>query len=211
MRPLAPGSLGGIEAETKDDCEKKMHASNFTETTKAMASVAPGLGLGAPFERFPQTLWFSSGQTWKVPFTKEKLPCPFKNEFRGLKMYTYWLELNACGPVCATAVRQPLVDANVLRRARSTSSGRGRTLPVQTVLEDVSLRYSAVVWHRDTATGNQWDHTLWASLRWLELPDRGRVDQAPTRWVRGQLTTVLAQSCPPSASLPGLKTFCPSG
>ena len=56
----------------------------FTEATEAIASVAPGLCLGA--------LWNVPIENYKflieVPFTKEKLPCPFKYEVSVLLIVT---------------------------------------------------------------------------------------------------------------------------
>ena len=52
----------------------------LTEATEAIASVAPGLCLGAlskvPIEIYKFLI--------EVPFTKEKSPCPFKYEVSGL-------------------------------------------------------------------------------------------------------------------------------
>ena len=53
---------------------------------EAIASVAPGLCLGAlskvPIEIYKFLI--------EVPFTKEKLPCPFKYEVSGLHAYQLW-------------------------------------------------------------------------------------------------------------------------
>ena len=59
-----------------------MQAWYLTEATEAIASVAPGLCLGAlskvPIEIYKFLI--------EVPFTKEKSPCPFKYEVSGLHM-----------------------------------------------------------------------------------------------------------------------------
>ena len=69
-------------------------ASNFREATKAMASVAPGLGLGAPLKdshRLCDFLMEVPFTDMKVPFAKDKWPCPFKNEILRPGGYLYVL------------------------------------------------------------------------------------------------------------------------
>ena len=54
----------------------------LTEATEAIASIAPGLCIGAlskvPIEIYKFLI--------EVPFAKEKWPCPFKYEVSGLNM-----------------------------------------------------------------------------------------------------------------------------
>ena len=61
------------------------YLTEATEATEAIASVAPGLCLGAlskvPIEIYKFLI--------EVPFAKEKLPCPFKYEVSGLHVYLY--------------------------------------------------------------------------------------------------------------------------
>ena len=60
-----------------------MQAWYLTEATEAIASVAPGLCLGAlskvPIEIYKFLI--------EVPFATEKSPCPFKYEVLGLCMF----------------------------------------------------------------------------------------------------------------------------
>ena len=64
----------------------KLQAWYLTEATEAIASVAPGLCLGAlskvPIEIYKFLIWLI-----EVPFAKEKSPCPFKYEVSGLKLW----------------------------------------------------------------------------------------------------------------------------
>ena len=70
-----------------------MWAWYLTEATEAIASVAPGLCLGA-LSKVPIEISQKSQFLIEVPFAKEKLPCPFKYEVSGLYMYMYMYKDN---------------------------------------------------------------------------------------------------------------------
>ena len=61
-----------------------LQAWYLTEAMEAIASIAPGLCLGAlskvPIEIYRFLI--------EVPFAKEKSPCPFKYELSGLSLHT---------------------------------------------------------------------------------------------------------------------------
>ena len=62
-----------------------MQAWYLTEATEAIASVAPGLCLGA-LSKVPIDIYKF---LIEVPFAKDKSPCPFKYEVSGLYMYAH--------------------------------------------------------------------------------------------------------------------------
>ena len=55
---------------------KQMAGLEFQGAHKAMASIAPGLGLGAPLKDSHRLC----DVVMEVPLAKDKWPCPFKNE-----------------------------------------------------------------------------------------------------------------------------------
>ena len=74
----------------------KLQAWYLTEATEAIASVAPGLCLGA-LSKVPIEIY---NFLIEVPFAMEKSPCPFKYEVSGLKLDTDYLlpnlEVESC-------------------------------------------------------------------------------------------------------------------
>ena len=76
-----------------------LQALNLTEATEAMASDAPGLGLGAPLRcphRHVNFLTQVPFQNRKCPFSSEKWPAPFRYKIQGLLLCSIHVRVHVC-------------------------------------------------------------------------------------------------------------------